>query len=69
MDSHPDVASLQWTVAAWALVVVAGAMLSAAADVTKAPAPTEPLIAEVYDPGHAQADCSYHGVHCAGDGP
>ncbi|MFQ5810274.1 MAG: hypothetical protein ACE5JM_11700 [Armatimonadota bacterium] len=68
MDSHPDVASLQWTVAAWTLVVAAGAMLSAAADVTKASAPTEPLIAEVYDPGHPQADCSYHGVHCAGDG-
>jgi len=36
--------------------------------ITKSPAPTEPLLAEVYDPGFPEADCSYHGVYCAPDG-
>lgn len=36
--------------------------------IAKAPAPTEPLIAEVYDPGFPESDCSYHGVYCASDG-
>lgn len=36
--------------------------------ITKAPAPPEPLIAEVYDPNFPESDCSYHGVYCAGNG-
>ena len=30
--------------------------------------PAPPLIADVYDVGYLEADCSYHGVHCATDG-
>jgi hypothetical protein len=44
------------------------AMAGSPAPVSIAPPPAQPLVAEVYDPGFPESDCSYHGVLCSQNG-